>query len=177
MLLCHGTPDSDTTYLLRDRRAGRPRADRDTAEVTRRLDGEQRRIVLCGHSHMARMVALDDGRLVVNPGSVGLPAYTDIEPVRAFDGDGRAARALRRAGTQARPRDPWQVSFRVVAYDWNGAADAPPQKGREDWAHWIRTGYAGASARPSALQNPHHPGKAAPLRVPQRRDALAVGDD
>ena len=29
LLFCHGTPDSDTTYLMRNRRAGRPRAGRD----------------------------------------------------------------------------------------------------------------------------------------------------
>ena len=38
--------------------------------------------------------------------------------------------------------DPWQVSFRVVAYDWDAAAARAAAKGREDWARWIRTGYA-----------------------------------
>ena len=33
-------------------------------------------------------------------------------------------------------------SFRVVAYDWEGTAERAASKGREDWARWIRTGYA-----------------------------------
>ena len=33
--------------------------------------------------------------------------------------------------------DPWQVSFRVVAYDWDAAAGTRRRdKGREDWARW-----------------------------------------
>ena len=82
LLLCHGTPDSDTTYLLETVEPdGRGRIA-TPAEVARRLDGTSARVVLCGHSHMARIVALDDGRVIVNPGSVGLPAYTDTAPVR-----------------------------------------------------------------------------------------------
>ena len=35
----------------------------------------------CGHTHLARAVRLDDGRMIVNPGSVGSPAYRDVHPV------------------------------------------------------------------------------------------------
>ena len=38
--------------------------------------------------------------------------------------------------------DPWQISFRVVAYDWDAAGKRAADKGREDWARWIWTGYA-----------------------------------
>ena len=38
--------------------------------------------------------------------------------------------------------DPWQISFRVVEYDWNAAAARAAEKGREDWARWIKTGSA-----------------------------------
>jgi hypothetical protein len=38
--------------------------------------------------------------------------------------------------------EPWHVSFRVVEYDWEGAAARAQAKGREDWAQWIKTGYA-----------------------------------
>jgi len=141
LFLCHGTPNSDTTYLNETVEPdGRVRLATN-AEILHRLDGTSARVVLCGHSHMARVVGLDDGRLIVNPGSVGLPAYTDVEPVKhAMEMGAPHARYAvlerRKAG------DPWQVSFRVVAYDWNAAADSAAAKGREDWARWIRTGYA-----------------------------------
>ena len=37
-------------------------------------------LLLCGHTHIPRTVALPDRSLVVNPGSVGLPAYTEDTP-------------------------------------------------------------------------------------------------
>jgi predicted phosphodiesterase len=32
-------------------------------------------LILCGHTHIPRVVRLRDGRIVVNPGSVGCPGY------------------------------------------------------------------------------------------------------
>lgn len=141
LLLCHGTPDNDLVYLLETVEPdGRARIA-TRAEIARRLDGTSARVVLCGHSHMARVVTLDDGRLVVNPGSVGLPAYTDVAPVKHSMEMG-APHARYAVLERRKAGDPWQVSFRIVAYDWNAAADRAAAKGREDWARWIRTGYA-----------------------------------
>ena len=39
--------------------------------------------------------------------------------------------------------EPWHVTFRVVAYDWNAASSRAASKGREDWARWVKTGYTG----------------------------------
>src|SRR6185295_11983402 len=137
LLLCHGTPDSDTTYLNETVEPdGRVRLAAQ-AEIKRRLDGTSARIVLCGHSHMARVVGLDDGRLIVNPGSVGLPAYTDPAPIKHSMEMG-APHARYAVLERKKAADPWQVSFRVVAYDWNAAADRAAAKGREDWARWLR---------------------------------------
>jgi putative phosphoesterase len=142
IFLCHGTPDSDTTYLMETVDPdGRVRLATQ-AENARRLGSEHSPVVLCGHSHMARVVALDDGRLVINPGSVGLPAYTDTAPVTHSMEMG-APHARYAVLERKKAADPWQVSFRIVAYDWNAAADRAAAKGREDWARWIRTGYAG----------------------------------
>ena len=142
LLLCHGIPDNDNKYLLETVEPdGRVRLA-SQAEIARRLDGASARVILCAHSHQPRVVALDDGRVVINPGSVGLPAYTDIEPVRHSMEMGaphaRYAVLERRKASQ-----PWQVLFRVVPYGWEAASAGAAAKGREDWARWVRTGYAG----------------------------------
>jgi putative phosphoesterase len=140
LIFCHGTPDSDTTYLTETVEPdGRVRVA-TRAEVTRRLAGVEAQIVLCGHSHIVRVAGLEDGRLVVNPGSIGLPAYTDTEPVHSMEMGAPHARYA--VLDRKKAADPWEVSFRVVAYDWDGAAASAAKKGREDWARWIRTGYA-----------------------------------
>ena len=142
LFLCHGTPNSDTTYLLETVEPdGRVRIAAP-AELKRRLDGTSARIILCGHSHQARIVSLDDGRVILNPGSVGLPAYTDETPVPHASEMG-APHARYAVLERRKAADPWHVSFRVVAYDWEAAAARAAAKGRDDWARWIRTGYAG----------------------------------
>ena len=65
VLFCHGTPRSDDEVVLVD---SRPRRWTEVfAEVA-----DDIRTVVCGHTHMP-FVRLADRRLVVNPGSVGMP--------------------------------------------------------------------------------------------------------
>jgi predicted phosphodiesterase len=145
---CHGTPTSDLIYLLEtvtddlDRTAGRPGIRAATAaEVTQRLAGfGAGGLVLCGHSHVPRMLQLDDGTLVVNPGSVGLPAYDDGHPhphvVETGTPHARYALLTRRAAG-------WQVELRAVPYDHATAARQAEANGRGDWADAMRTGRVG----------------------------------
>ncbi|HEY3227851.1 MAG TPA: metallophosphoesterase family protein, partial [Roseiflexaceae bacterium] len=79
MLLCHGTPWSDETYLLETVTEHGVFLS-DTATILAHLRAVEQAVVLCGHSHVPRIVWLSDGRLVVNPGSVGIPAYTHDLP-------------------------------------------------------------------------------------------------
>jgi len=78
---CHGTPEDDLTYAL-EVVAGpqhlRPATAMEAASRIGPTPGAS--LVLCGHSHLARVVRLPDGRLVVNPGSIGQPGYTDTVP-------------------------------------------------------------------------------------------------
>ena len=141
LIFCHGTPDNDLVYLTETVESdGRVRLA-TRAEMTRRLAVVQAPIVLCGHSHVVRTCALDGGQIVVNPGSVGLPAYSDREPVPHSMEMG-APHARYAVLERRKVGEPWHISFRVVAYDWEGAAARAQGKGREDWAQWIRTGYA-----------------------------------
>lgn len=136
VLLCHGTPDSDCTYLLEDVHAGRLRPSAP-AEVARRLGGGGARLVLCGHSHTPRTVRLDDGCLVVNPGSVGLPAYrTDWpSPHRAETGTPHARYAvLQRHGHD------WEAELVAVEYDFRAMARLAAARGCGDWSMALRTG-------------------------------------
>jgi len=76
VLLCHGSPASDTTYLLENVSSGRP-VVRPEAEIVDEL-GEYAKspVILCGHTHVPRLVQLRSGTLILNPGSIGLPPMT-----------------------------------------------------------------------------------------------------
>ncbi|MFC5804884.1 metallophosphoesterase family protein [Streptomyces formicae] len=65
VLFCHATPRDDEEVVVVDSRLDR------WHEVFGGLDAEVRTVV-CGHTHMP-FVRLAHGRLVVNPGSVGMP--------------------------------------------------------------------------------------------------------
>ncbi|GAB3225791.1 metallophosphoesterase family protein [Glycomyces halotolerans] len=64
-LFCHATPRDDEEVVLVDSSLER------WAEVFEGLD-EEIRTVVCGHTHMP-FVRMVDGRLVINPGSIGMP--------------------------------------------------------------------------------------------------------
>ena len=136
IFLCHGTPASDTTYLLEDVSSGHPLV-RAEAEIMTLLSGVTQPVVLCGHSHMPRVVQLANGQLIVNPGSVGLPAYDDDAPVTHFmeTFSPHASYAIleqNRAG--------WSVALHRVPYNWDEAAKQALGLEARDWAQGIATG-------------------------------------
>ncbi len=96
-------------------------------------------VILCGHSHVHRTVSLTSGKLIVNPGSVGLPAYTMEIPVSyAMESGSPHARYA----FLHRMRNKWQVEQVLVPYDWEDAARVACGNQRADWAEWLTTGRA-----------------------------------
>lgn len=138
VLLVHGTPGSDLEYFLHTVTADGLREATDD-EVAERAGSADAGVILCGHSHLPRAVRLADGRLVVNPGSVGLQAFADDHrfPHRAETGSPHARYAI-----VERRDDGWTAQPIVVSYDWERAATAAELRGRVDWARALRTGRA-----------------------------------
>ncbi|MDB5371378.1 MAG: putative phosphodiesterase [Belnapia sp.] len=135
---CHGTPADDLTYALEVVAGPQHLRPATAAEAAARIGPTPgASLVLCGHSHLARMVRLPDGRLVVNPGSVGQPGYTDIEPYPhvVFAGTPHARYAVVEPGPAG-----WAVEFFAIPYDWNAAAADALAAGRADWAQALATG-------------------------------------
>jgi putative phosphoesterase len=138
LFLCHGTPASDETYLL-ERASARGGTLNDADAIRAQLASVAQPVVLCGHSHIPRAVHLNDGRLIVNPGSVGLQAYTDDapEPHMMECGSPHARYAvLSKAGGR------WSIEEVILPYAWDKAADAARRNGRNDWAVWLERGRA-----------------------------------
>ena len=136
VLLVHGTPDNDLTYFLETLEDGMSRpATHD--EAAARAGPADASLILCGHTHIPRAMHLEDGRLVVNPGSVGLQAFNDDDPVphTMAVGSPHARYAL-----IERTGGGWRVEMMAVAYDWDAAAVLAEQHERPDWARALRTG-------------------------------------
>jgi predicted phosphodiesterase len=135
----HGSPASDDKFLLEEV-AGSRLVLRPLAEIEQALASVQQDVVLCGHSHLARHVRLTSGTQVVNPGSVGLQAYaeTGASSYRVENGSPHARYALLEQTEVG-----WQVTFRVVAYDWHSASRKAGEAGRPDWQIALATGFCG----------------------------------
>lgn len=136
-LLCHGTPARDTEYLLYEVSRGGlvVRASEDVKELLPELRSDQ--IVLCGHSHLFRVVQHAGCPLVINAGSVGLQAFTDDKPAPHHVSTGSpharyAIVTIREHGNA--------IEEVVLSYEWERAAAQAEQHGRADWAKWLRTG-------------------------------------
>jgi predicted phosphodiesterase len=138
VLACHGTPQDDETYLCETLDAGGRMTRRDPTDIARLLQGIGTGLCLCAHSHLPRALQLPDGRQVVNPGSVGCPAYTDTEPVPHIVAAGfpQASYALLERGALG-----WDVTLRRINYDTRRMVALAAARARPDWAEALATGW------------------------------------
>ncbi len=142
VLACHATPHDDATYLLETVEQGRLRpATAQEIETRLGADGDGRwQLMLCGHSHTARAVTSAEGTLILNPGSVGTPAYDSDWPTPHVMESGSAM--ARYAVAEQMAGGAWQAELRCTVYPWDAAADLADANGRPDAAYALRTGYA-----------------------------------
>lgn len=137
VLLCHGTPASDLDYYLDHVDPWGTRAATDT-EIAARTGSETAALLLCGHTHVPRAYRRPSGQLIVNPGSVGLPAYEDDRPFsHVMESGGPHARY---AIVERDADGQWRAELLSVDYDWETAARTAERRGRPDWAIALRTG-------------------------------------
>lgn len=126
VLLAHGTPRDDNTGWL-DGLAGGNAVLLGREHIEREAEGFPYEVLLCGHTHVPRVVKLGDGRLVVNPGSVGLP-FDSGSPDAHY-----AIIEKRRAG--------WTVSLNSIPYDFEAAAALALGRGYPKWAEVVTSGW------------------------------------
>lgn len=140
VFLCHATPADDNVYWLE---AVTPEGAVTMAPldaIEKEAEGISLPLILCGHTHVARAVRLRDGRLVVNPGSVGGLGFFYNVPfahrIEAGTPDARyAILELTSAG--------WSVTFRHVPYDNAAMAALAARNGDKEFALALSTGWVG----------------------------------
>ena len=126
VLLAHGTPRDDNGAWL-DGMVNDHAVLLTREHIEREAAGFAHEVLLCGHTHVPRHVKLGDGRIVVNPGSVGLP-FDSGSPDAHY-----AIVEKRRAG--------WTVSLNSVPYDYRAAAALAIEHGYPKWAEVVTSGW------------------------------------
>lgn len=139
VFLCHGTPATDLDQWLDVPGPDGRLAVAPPGHIRANAQGHGHPVMLCGHTHSARVLRLD-GSLFVNPGSVGLPGWRDDAPstVHTFSGTPDASYAVLERGVQG-----WKASLRFVPYDHRRMADLAAGRGFPVWAEAIGTGRIG----------------------------------
>ena len=134
--LCHGTPNNDTEYLI-EKIYSDYVGIKQFETIDKQLSGVKQKIVLCGHSHSPSIIETTE-KTIINPGSVGLPAYDDDLPLpHKIENHNMKARycILDLTGNLI-------IEQIAVSYDFEKAAERAEMNKRDDWAKWIRTGRA-----------------------------------
>jgi diadenosine tetraphosphatase ApaH/serine/threonine PP2A family protein phosphatase len=138
VFLCHATPAHDETYWLETVLSDGAVRMSSLEAIEQAAQGIPQRLILCGHTHIARAVRLSDGRMIVNPGSVGSPGYRDIHPfphvMEAGTPDARYAILEISGGV-------WHVTFRHVPYDHDAMAALAHRNGQPELASALASGW------------------------------------
>jgi predicted phosphodiesterase len=138
VFLCHATPSEDNVYWLEAVTPDGSVRMAPLETIEKEAKGISQSLILCGHTHIARAVRLGDGRMVVNPGSVGSPGYSYNLPfphlIEAGTPDARYA-MLESEGAS------WHVTFRHVPYDHEAMAALARRNGEPELASALATGW------------------------------------
>jgi predicted phosphodiesterase len=142
ILLVHGTPASDMVYLLEtasgdfDPAGNAGLRSASAKEIAERLGESDAALVLCGHSHVPRVVQ-HGMTVIVNPGSVGVQAFwANYGKYHIVETGAPHARYA----IVERTRTGWQAQLRAVAYDAAPLAELAARNGRMEWAYALTTG-------------------------------------
>lgn len=152
VFVCHGTPHNDLHYWLETvtpdfgQHGSRGVRAATHGEIIDRLGQgahvDHASLIICGHTHVPRVVQLAEpasphGMTIVNPGSVGLPAYDDVHPFTHHmeTGSPHARYAIAKKTAHG-----WAIDLRHVPYDFEPMARLAEQRNRPDWALALRTG-------------------------------------
>ncbi|NEK34859.1 metallophosphoesterase family protein [Rhizobium leguminosarum] len=136
--LCHATPKDDNLYWLESVSPAGVVFLKPIEAIAALAEGIDLPLILCGHSHIPRAVRLSDGRLIVNPGSVGCPAYDDELP---YYHKVEAGHPLASYAILEKAAGGWTWQFRTVAYDYMAMSALAAERGRADWAGALATGW------------------------------------
>lgn len=135
---CHATPGNDNRYWAEHVSPSGEIIPRPLPDIQALSEGITASLLLCAHTHLPRITRLPSGQVLLNPGSVGCPAYTDDHPVphKVESGNPFASYAM----VERRKQD-WLITHRHLPYDPARMVRLAQDRNRPDWAHALQTGH------------------------------------
>jgi predicted phosphodiesterase len=137
LYLCHGNPLTDDLPLVEQITATGVSLSNDN-ELNNSISNISQNIILCAHTHIGRFHQIENGKAVINPGSVGMPAYTNAVPFpHKMESQSPFAKYCI---IELEGETLLTVQHINVKYNWEMAIAQAQKNNRPDWARWLRFG-------------------------------------
>lgn len=110
---------------------------KETEAILNEVNDVSQRLIFCAHTHIPRVVYLPNDQIIINPGSVGLPAYEDELPIyhKMQSGTPFANYTI-----VTKQEEDWIIEQLDIPYNRDEAIIESERKGRLDWARALKTG-------------------------------------
>lgn len=138
VFLCHATPHCDSTYWMEALADDGKVSMASHTHIEQQAHGIDAALLLCAHTHVPRICRLQDGRLLVNPGSVGCPAYDDVTPTYHVMQTGIPDASFALLDCE---NGQWRAQLHHVRYDASHMAKLARKANRPEWANAVTTGW------------------------------------
>jgi len=133
---CHASPENDELYMLNEITQNGVTI-KQTEEIMNFVKDIPQNIIFCGHSHLPTIVYLPNNKIIINPGSVGLPAYEEEEP---FYYKIESGTPFANYTVVEKRNDEWIIEQLSVPYDTTEVIKQSEDQNRPDWARALKCG-------------------------------------
>lgn len=133
---CHASPENDELYMLNEITPNGV-ALKQTEEIMKLVKDIPQNIIFCGHSHFPTIVYLPNNKIIINPGSVGLPAYEEAEP---FYYKMESGTPFANYTVVEKRNGEWMIEQLSIPYDTKVAIKQSEVQNRSDWARALKCG-------------------------------------
>lgn len=133
---CHASPENDELYMLNDITPNGVIL-KQTEEIMNSVKDIPQHIIFCGHSHLPTIVYLPNNKIIINPGSVGLPAYEEVEP---FYYKIESGTPFANYAVVEKRNGEWIIEQVSIPYDTTEVIKQSEAQKRSDWARAIKYG-------------------------------------
>ncbi|WP_068983807.1 metallophosphoesterase family protein [Lysinibacillus xylanilyticus] len=133
---CHASPENDELYMLNEITPNGVTI-KQTEEIMNFVKDIPQNIIFCGHSHLPTIVYLPNNKIIINPGSVGLPAYEEEEP---FYYKIESGTPFANYTVVEKRNDKWIIEQLSVPYDTTEVIKQSEDQNRPDWARALKCG-------------------------------------
>lgn len=137
--MCHGNHTSNKEYLLEKVKC-KTLVLRSLDEIDKSIHKIMQPIILCGHSHIPRVIESSSGQVIINPGSVGMPCFESENSEGTYASENGASFA-RYATIEVIDGKLCEISHHTLKYQKGNSIESALQYDRSDYAAWVKTGF------------------------------------